>query len=255
MKKYLTIFIVIVIALGAIAVTNSILSFNVKIDNYPHQHEYDEGVVLNEASCSSYGLLKRTCFCGDELEEEILKVLHTVVDGVCSSCGASISEVEISITDLVDTDGNIHDRFYVNLQTVSECTWSDYCTYKDVADAGSYVNDLNFVVLSVNGYLGFLKDSGGVYVTGDQVMSGNYTFVYYGESDTSRINPSLLATYWFRFSDGQFQYAYPYLEGATVTMRKSLNGFGWVDGKTLYVYFPTDRIVVDRDYTFTALVK
>lgn len=255
MKKFLIIFVAIALALGAIAITNSISSLNVKIEDYPHQHEYDEGTVTKEASCSSFGTLTRTCFCGQTVTEDILKVPHSLEEGVCTVCGASISENIISCTDLVDVNGDIHDTFLYNIQTTAECTWSDYCSFQEVAESGTYVNDLGYVVFSLDGYKGFLKNSEGAYVTGDQPMVGDYTFVFYGDSDATLINPSLLATYWVRFYDNGSQYAYPFLEGSTMILRKSLHGFGWVDNKTSYVYFAADRIVVNRDFNFTALVK
>ena len=78
------------------------------IEPAPHTHDYDEGVVTKEATCTEDGVKTFTCECGDTYTEVIPATGHSYDEGVtsdptatkdsvttytCSVCGDTYEEV------------------------------------------------------------------------------------------------------------------------------------------------------------------
>lgn len=58
-------------------------------DPYGHTHSYDDGVVIQEPTCSAAGIKKCTCsICGKNKTEYIPKLTtHNYTNGICIDCG------------------------------------------------------------------------------------------------------------------------------------------------------------------------
>ncbi len=64
-----------------------------------HTHSYTETVIV-EPTCTTPGQKQLVCACGDTKIETIALLGHSYVDGVCSRCGATVSE--LVFTDIVE---------------------------------------------------------------------------------------------------------------------------------------------------------
>lgn len=53
----------------------------------PHEHDYGEWAVVEQATCTADGLERRECYCGQSEERIISALGHDYVDGACSVCG------------------------------------------------------------------------------------------------------------------------------------------------------------------------
>lgn len=97
--------------LSALATTTALLLFGTTACTEPHEHSYSSGQVIAQATCTNYGLQKKSCECGS-VEYEVLEILpHTEVidagfdatctefgktDGShCSSCGITIKSQDL----------------------------------------------------------------------------------------------------------------------------------------------------------------
>ena len=97
--------------LSTLATTTALLLFGASACTKPHEHSYSEWQVIAQATCTNYGLQKKSCECGS-VEYEVLEILpHTEVidagfdatctefgktDGShCSSCGITIKSQDL----------------------------------------------------------------------------------------------------------------------------------------------------------------
>ena len=100
-----------------------------------HTHQYDEGVVTKEPTCTEDGVKTFTCSCGNTKTEVIEKLGHSIVNEhkdatetepgydreVCSRCGTIVKEAEIPV---------IHSHVWDNGEvTAPTCTEKGYTTY------------------------------------------------------------------------------------------------------------------------------
>lgn len=60
------------------------------------EHSWDEGQVIENATCETTGLIRYTCtVCSDTKEEMLEKTEHNIVDYTCTNCGQKLGSLKL----------------------------------------------------------------------------------------------------------------------------------------------------------------
>lgn len=145
-----------------------------------HEHNYDEGVVTKEATCTKDGVKTFICECGYNYTEIIAATGHSYKKGNCTECGEVEPDFVALEAGLYDADGNLL------------CTWADsgINITKDYTYSNSY-DSTYYRTCTTSGYyvLKYNYPTATKVVIPDNVTSiGNYTF--YNCSSLSNITIS-----------------------------------------------------------------
>lgn len=149
-----------------------------------HTHSYSDWTVMVEPTCTTPGMRRKECSCGDVVEESIAALGHNYVDDVCTRCGLYYGMV----FDLNDDEVSYTLKTYDNQAHYENDVFEDVTT---IIIPNTY-NDLPVIAIGDGAFDSCWTASSiiipdGVISIGDSAFSGceSLTFISIPDSVTS----------------------------------------------------------------------